>query len=409
MRKKIAQFLSFPNRKKMLFILLGGLLIRLLFAPFTLNWDLLANTRIIDSWGSLPLNEFYAQGIAAYPPLLYSLLKIPLNGMEFAFGPTFGQWLNLPDISLLLSPLTFRFLTVLKLPYILVELLAALVFSLSFSKKQQLLVLTLWVLNPVAIFIVSIWTSVDIVPLAAMIFSILLYKRGRFTTSALALGVGSAFKLFPIFVVPFLILSLPKLRQQIIGSVAAITPVILAHLPVLSVANYWNHAITGGYSKQILFAGLAIGHERMLLWYMLIYVAVLLFFQHHRQKSQLLQVFYWLPFALMFVFSKFNLQWLLWLVPFLIQVEIMCVQSALSRLLFYGSYFGLVIFSQASLNIGMLAPIEPTMWLLDWPLKEKIGAETVYGLLNIMHSAFAAVLLWLLYRAYQHMHNHAPT
>jgi len=57
----------------------------------------------------------------------------------------------------------------------------------------------------------------------------------------------------------------------------------------------------------------------------------------------------------------------------------------------------MVILSQASLNIGMLAPLEPTFWLLDWPVKQKLGTEMTMRLLNGLQSIFAASLIWLIY------------
>ena len=95
--------------------------------------------------------------------------------------------------------------------------------------------------------------------------------------------------------------------------------------------------------------------------------------------------------------------------PFLVVLEIHKSLNFFSRFLLYGSYFGLIILSQASLNFGMLAPIEPTVWLLDWPLKEKIGEELTYSLLNLVQSCFAAVLLWISYQSYQQIKNHASS
>ena len=71
--------------------------------------------------------------------------------------------------------------------------------------------------------------------------------------------------------------------------------------------------------------------------------------------------------------------------------------TTMEIVLTYLSFIAMILFSQSSLNIGMLAPIEPTLWMLAWPLKNKIGGQ-VYVFISLAHTALAASLVWISFR-----------
>src|SRR3990167_5305746 len=97
----------------------------------------------------------------------------------------------------------------------------------------------------------------------------------------------------------------------------------------------------------------------------------------------------------LFAFSSFNLQWFLWLIPFLIYFYL--DQPMLKTVIIFLciGFFGLVFLSQVSLNLGMLAPLEPTLLTLDWPLKQILGEENIFNFMNITHTFLAACLICL--------------
>ncbi|KKS83630.1 MAG: hypothetical protein UV59_C0035G0012 [Candidatus Gottesmanbacteria bacterium GW2011_GWA1_43_11] len=362
-------------------ILILGLLLRLLVMPFTLNWDLLANTRLIATWNTLPLAEFYKQPLAAYPPLIYSILNTVLVITGKIFGYDFWNWLHATDLALLTHQHTFRYLFFLKLPFVCIEVLTGILFSRLFARPLQNRALMLWLLNPLIIFTVSIWTSVDIIPVALLIVSLYLAKHNRFILAAAALGFGGALKLFPLFVFPLLFIQVSGWRRKAQVTVAALLPFLLAHLPVLTLPAYWQHTATGGYSDQVFFASLPIGPDRSLIFYYFFYTLILFYFNQFTSKNQRPLIFFsFFVFLPLFIFSRFNLQWILWIAPLLILVSL---QNNVRKLPLF--------------NIGMLAPLEPTFWLLDWPVKQKLGTEMTMRLLNGLQSIFAASLIWLIY------------
>ncbi len=392
-------------------VLLLGIFLRVLIAPFTLNWDLLANSRLITEWGILPIAEFYKQPLAAYPPLLYGLLKIVLQISQFISGNQLFSWLSLHDVALLHHPHVFRLLLLLKTPYLLAEILTAIVLTKLFEPKYETRVLLLWMLSPFIFFTIAIWSNIDIFPLCALIVSLFFVKKKLPFAASVSLGISVALKMFPVFIFPFLFFYQKHKFQKLQVLIGFVLPILITHLPVLTLGQYWSHTITSGYSKQILYTVLPIGPDRALIYYYLVYFLLLFHFIRKSITDFSDYLFYALAtFVPLFILSRFNLQWILWIAPLFIVYQILVPKPNTFWLFLTLAFFALVGASQSSLNIGMLAPIESTFWVWDWPLKQKLGGELTTMLLNNAHTLFSGVLIWITYLVYKYaLKSHATT
>lgn len=392
---KLSSFLKSKILSDTLTILLIGVIIRVIIAPFTLNWDLLANTHIsvlalTNTWA-----QIYDNPLSVYPPLMYMTLSTFIKLTTPFFPAGFFSWMASDNLTAISFPFIFRTLFLLKLPYIFFEVSAAFLFAKIFEKGKQNTVFFLWMINPVSLFVVTAWTNVDAFPLFFIVSSFYLASRGKNLSSALSLGIAAAYKLYPLLFFPFLLFSERTWRRRILMITLFILPVIITHYPVISLSQYYNHAITGGYSKQILFSILPIGANRALIYYCLAYFLLFLHFLTVKKDAASFITFSFFAIAAMFILSLFSLQWFIWLLPFLLFFQVRIPKLFPVILLSYLGYFGIVILSQASLNIGMLNPLEPTFWTLGWPLREILGTEQLFTQTNIMHSLIAASLIWI--------------
>lgn len=381
-------------------ILLIGFIIRLIIAPFTLNWDLLANTHISVNYLSQSWAEIYNNPLSVYPPLMYMTLSSFIRIISPLFPPGFSPWIASDNLTAISFPFIYRTLLLLKLPYIIFELASALLFAKIFAGEKQNRVLFLWMVNPVSLFVISAWTNVDAFPIFFIIASFFLAARAKFLLSSLALGIAAAYKLYPILFFPFLLFSVEGVRKKVLMIILFLFPVFFTHFPVLNLPQYYNHAITGGYSKLILFSILPIGPNRALIYFCIFYFLLFFHYLTVKKNAASFLIFSFFSVIAMFTFSLFSLQWFIWLIPFLLFTQIKSAKIFPVMFFLYLGYFGLVALSQASLNIGMLSPLEPTLWNLEWPLRQKIGSEQIFLLSNITHSAIAASLIWIGWRLY---------
>lgn len=385
-------------QKDVIVILLFGIFLRFLISPFTLNWDLLAYTHVTAKLSSGGLQAVYSDPLSAYPPITYWFINTYTNLLKPLLTGQFDTWLRLNDLSAVAFPGIFRFLFLLKLPIIILEIAAAIIFARIFPEGKRNKILFFWMINPVILYIVPAFSNVDIFPLFFIMLSFYFYFRKNMQiTPAFLLGIAASFKLFPLFFLPFLVFSVPGLRKKIMVFAAFLLPFIFLQFPALSIPQYRNNVLAGGNSSKILFAYLPIGQERGLIYFVLFYV--LIFFSYlgkkNLKKYYLQYCFY--VMAGIFSLTLFHVQWFIWLIPFIFIYQFSQNPNKIPMVALYLSFAGLVLFQQASLNIGMLAPLDPTLWKLDWPLRKALG-DNILTLINICHTVIAGSLIWMAYR-----------
>lgn len=380
-------------------IILLGLLLRLLIAPFTLNWDLLANMHLAAKMDFQTLTVFYNDPMANYPPLMYKTLSLFDQIIHKVAPGGLYTWFESGNLSAITSYYVFHIIFLLKLPFIVIDLACGILFSKLFDPKKRNLALLFWMVNPVLLYIVAAWTNVDIITLFFIILNFYFFSNNRPVLSALSLGMAISYKLFPIFFFPFLVFSTVSWKKRILYALTVAFPVIFSHLPVLGISYYFSRLLSEGHSRSVLFATLPIGSDRALIYFYFVYFIV---FFHYLSGKKNYFIYSFISILPIFILSKFNLQWLIWLMPFILYAQVKLGKASGGVILLYVSYFSLVIFSQASLNIGMLAPFDPTFWNLEWPLKKILGEESIFSVLNFFQTLFAASLVWLGYSVYKY-------
>jgi hypothetical protein len=197
------------DRRIVLAVLLAGLFLRVLPMPFTMH----ADPRFV---GDLPAMHFDAQAAVRgdvvgeglsplYPPLAYLTMRayqiiigplLPdLDGFDNTGRDAWRNWFEHPHL--------FQRLLLLKAWIIPFDLVGGLLLMrLGRSAREAKWLAAYWFLNPVLIYTGYVHGQFDVVPACFSVLALWLLGRGRALGAALALGVGAAYKTYPLLLLP---------------------------------------------------------------------------------------------------------------------------------------------------------------------------------------------------------------
>jgi len=339
---------------------------------------------LINNKQNLPFKEEFV-----YFPLSY----FALGGYQIAANPILGNgfnaWLNNASSNAFVTdPSIFKYLIVLKFPYLLLDIcIAFLVREFFKNKKKGNLAFTLWLFNPFTIFLIYAYSNVDIFPVALTLLSFLLIKKQKFFPAALFLGFAAGFKLYPLLIIPFLFLYGKTLKEKLILSVTPLVVFLAICAPFFSTA-FVNSALISGLSTGVFKSEFVTLLISILFFYGLIFDKKMNIFN------------YWLAlFLIIFSFALFHVQWLLWLAPFLV---IMVVKKPyLGVLIFALTVFAFsipILYQDRFMTLGLLRAYSIYFDLLPTPF---VVVQKIYdpaNLLAIFHSAFAGGSMVLIYK-----------
>ncbi len=335
-----------------------------------------------------------------YPPLIYWYYGlwqgILVNGLQLSLfddyliesASDFGNfWFSLH-------------LLLIKFPLLPIDLLGGWLFAKLFNdRKQQLWAWGLWLFNPLNLFATYMMGQFDLIPVVGMIGALYLVKRNRWNWAAISLGVGIAFKLFPLFlIVPFVLMK-QSWRQRIILFILTLAPYVLSILPYIGSSGYRATAMVAEQSMKSLYAGIALsGGEKILLYPWLLAIVYGWWYYSKPIIEKLWSR--WLVVLLLFLsLTHYHPQWLLWLAPLvmidLIQTKGRYLMLVLAALV---CWLGQLILFDQSLSLGLWAPIFPNAYYgLDiWQL---LNIKVDQGLWrSLWQSGFAAISVLFIWR-----------
>ena len=249
------------NRKTKAFII--GLIVRFALAPFTGHpWD-------VKIWIDVGKRAFAGQNI-------YDVgVETNWYWGYYAYPPLWMIWCA---FSYLFSANRYFEILVLKIPIIIADAFAAqaiydVVFQRTRNEQTATKAFMFYFLNPFVILVGSIWGMFDAVPMLLTFLSVVYLYNGSYKKSALALGLGTALKVYPAFFLPLYFYYMVYKRKQGLFDVLKYLLMCAAPTAVLSIPflilNYKS------YLTQILFHA---GHIGQLSYWFLIshetYIAV---------------------------------------------------------------------------------------------------------------------------------------
>ncbi|MCX6724522.1 MAG: glycosyltransferase 87 family protein [Candidatus Shapirobacteria bacterium] len=357
--------------------ILIGLFLRLILMPFTVHSDMTALDlgglvisqkagilKFYDYLPSLgsshPWVEMYGSGLFNYPPLAYLTPALFMTVLSPFYNLTLNNVFIINMDKIYQTTDLFRLLFLLKFPYLIFDFLLAFLLFKLFKEKgsphQSLgpLAFKLWMLNPLTLYATFAMGQFDLIPTLTVVAALFLAKRNKNVLAVCLLGLGGAYKMFPLLFLSLFVLVLGK--------------------------NFWQRVwlfLTGLGSYLVVIAPLAL------------------------IKAKQKDILWKLGLALMLLFfsvTHYHPQWFLWIMPFLIWVWIIYGRKfKLHLVILFGCWLLITLFFENSLNFGLLAPVFPNLTkigsLTDW-IKPYYD---VFLIKSLIRSLFAATSLFLIF------------
>ncbi len=352
--------------KKYLLIIVLGTLLRLILAPISFHSDIahfdLAG-QVISKGYILNLYDYQPSPPFNYPPAVYFSLGV-VNALTTSFeGNSFhNNFLYHYPATLNNWQLNLHLL-LLKLPYLIFDLgtlwLLLKIFS---TEKKRFLAVLLWEFNPIVLYATYLIGQFDIIPVFFVTLALYLAtkEKKQFLLSALFLGIGAAFKIYPLFLIMPLASMVESWKKRIMIGLVALIPYLLTILPFLKSHGFRSTALVANQSLKSLYATIPIsGGESILIFLAALIFFYLIFFQ---TKTLLWEKFF-ITLLLFFIFTHYHPQWFLWLTPFLMFDLIeKGVKNIPAHLLILFSFISLLFFFDSGLTIGLFSPINSGLY-----------------------------------------------
>lgn len=394
--------------KKIWLFAVLGLIFRLVLMPITLHPDIWATSfaqylfsfkgvfNIYDYLGDLPKTSpillNYGSNFFTYPPLAYFTLGI----FGFLLRPFFNNdfFINLPVIlpNVLSDQRLYWHLFLTKLPLLFFDFGTLFFLTKLFDEEnERKKIALLWVFNPLTLYTTYMIGQFDIIPVFFCVFSLYLTRKKNFFLGALVLGIGGAFKMFPLFFLPFLVLNFPgsfvnKIKLALVG----ILPFVLTILPFLKSIYFRQYVLFSNQSEKMLFAKISVSGAEYLSLFVVFYIILL--FLSLTKKTDLWKWFFSVM-LLFFSVTHYHPQWFLWLTPFLFIFITKFRNYLLAPMILLVCWFIIMILFEPSLSIGLFAPISNSL-VNSTPLTDILAKYyDVFQLKSIVRSIFFGISL----------------
>lgn len=391
-------------------ILALGISIRLFLAATTFHSDLQAFNLggfIVASGHLLDLYDYHLNlpednpmkeiAVLNYPPLIYLFHGL----FNFLFS-IFGLWqVNhfILDQVTNYGNLHFNLhLLLLKLPYLIPDLIIAfLLMGILENKRQGIFAFAFWMLNPVNLYATYMMGQFDIIPTMFTVAAVYFIAKSKWTWAAILLGLGIAFKIYPLFLLLGLIALVGVWKERVKLLILGLLPYLISILPYWHSVGFKQTALFASQNTKSLYASIPVSGGESLLLFPLFLIFFYLVMFVTRVGKNVLETFT-VVLLLFFIFTHYHPQWFLWITPFLIIVLVRdYLKVALPVTIMFISYVGLLFFFEPSLTMEMFAPLFPTLKGLP-PVWTLLNINVDYNLSrSLLQTIFAAASFYLIY------------
>ena len=350
-------------------------------------------------WEYPPLYAIWSYFVVVFTHYVLGF-RIPsntqLNYVEASYNNVYSAWRALAGSNLVVL------YALAKLPFI-VSFFWINSIIVRMSGKQQW---KLWLINPFAVVVGIMWGQLDVLGLAFLLQAIAYHKQGRGFKAVLFASVGTAIKIFPVFVIPLLI---ARSRNKIL-SFSAIIPVVLLSLLVYAASGnvlmdlntlfmgraeptYLGVFISEGLTWQIIVSDLLVRSFPSLFIYVFV-PAYIIFTAYAIRKGVSMESYFIICMLIFFVTYNFmNPQYLIWILPFFILLgeawyaALISILGSLYLFLDYTYTYFLNPDIAWNYNAGFLGQLEEVRHAID-------GNSVVMGAFGVLSSVIFAYLLY---------------
>ena len=376
--------------KNLWIIIIAGVVIRLILSLTTFHSDTAVfdlTGKLVASGNILNLYDFSSSSaVFNYPPAIYLFHGV--------FNFLFNNILHLSQVD------QFNFqLLLLKLPYLIFDLLTGFILLKLFdSSKKSLVAFLLWMFNPINLYATYMMGQFDIIPTFFIILSAYLVIKGRLSWAAVALGLGITFKISPVFlVIPLLTLSRSSWERLKLFALAML-PYLASIITYLPSHSFRSTALFAAQNSKSLYANIPISGGEAIILFPAFLIFFYLFIWGSKTRLDIWKL-YLIPFLLFFIFTHYHPQWLIWVTPLLIlELVTSGFKNLIPVLLILISWVASLFFFDPLLTVGIFAPVIPA--LRDMPsIWSLLQINIDYSLSrSLLQTIFASASLFLIYQ-----------
>jgi hypothetical protein len=404
-----------PFNKWLIAVWLLAILIRLGLAPFAAHVDLYSiYSRAAEAaydgqwlgWGS----QIVVQTI--HNVWLFLLKPLLPGGSEIwsATAGVFGVGVQEHEFDRFLGyEYLSRTLFLLKLPYILADLIAGFFLMKLVAPDRRVLVSALWLLNPLVIYTTVLFARHDSMAIAVMLCGVVLATAGKRYLGLGFLLLATVMRFFPILIAPFFLVAYRRTRRELLylasilgggwllvdGAVWGLT----GDSPTLTLLNRYPH-VSYLFEMSMPLYRFPFGQSLELFIFPLVYLLIL-FWYYERDPAGTRDL---IPaatavYSLVFALTFFHPQYAIWLVPFmalavarfrfLLPLHIVQIVLLLLHVLQWGAATTTELFLPLSVEAVDLLPDPRNVIAAQMPL------DLFFALVR---TALAAVSIWIAYR-----------
>lgn len=399
---------SLLKNKKLWMIIFIGLAVRLLLMPITLHPDIWSTSfaqyffafksvpNIYEYLSNLPLNDSlslnYGRNFWTYPPFAYfsigifGLILRPLVNADFIINLA-G---NLPNIYNDNRLYLHLFLT--KLPYLFFDFgILWLLINFFDEEKKKRLAVFFWLFNPLILYTTYMIGQFDIIPVFWTVLALYLSKKKNINWAVFCLGIGGAYKMFPLFFIPFLAISEGgNFKKSIKLLTIGFLPYALSILPFINSVAFRQTVLFSNQSQKMLFMKLSLSGAEYLSVFITGYIFLIVLCTI---KKLSLWKWFLMIMLLLFGVTHYHPQWFLWLTPFLIIFMIEKPKYRLLPAVILLTWLIITLLFEPSLSISLFAPLSKNLISVK-PLSETINRYyNVFDFRSLVRSVSAGISL----------------
>ncbi|CAN5696973.1 hypothetical protein BH23CHL2_BH23CHL2_02040 [soil metagenome] len=217
-----------------------------------------------------------------------------------------------------------RAVFLMKLPYVVADLLVALVLTRLVEPGRKFAVAAFWLLNPLVIYATAMFGRHDVLAILLVLLSLLAARRatdlGRLA-GLMLLGVATLMRFFPVVLVPYYLLAFRKSRRQLALAVAILGG-LWASVELLGIIGTGESPTleiidTHQHFQNWLDAGVRLRFDDFIFFFPLVYILALLWISERGLSPDEYPAVASASFLLLFGLTFFHPHWAIWLVPFL--------------------------------------------------------------------------------------------
>lgn len=378
-------------------------------APFDFAGKVIADGNVINFYDYLwdlpedhPYLKIYPRNLFNYPPLPYLFLGGMSLLTTWVVDPAVHQNFILDFESTLGNVQLNLLLLLLKLPYFIFDIaIAYLLMSLFKEKKEKMWVFALWIFNPINLYATYMIGQFDIIPTFLTVLAVYLASKEKYQNllmSAVLLGIGAGFKIFPLLLIVPLALTKPNFWERVrLILVSGITYVLFAY-PFIWSKGFRMTAALANQTTKSFYANIPVSGGESIILFLAVVIFFYILFYFGKTKMEDLWKRFFILLLVFFVFTHFHPQWLLWMMPFyMIDLVVSKFKHWPLFTVVLISFVFLVSFFDPGLTVWLFAPINPALYG-QMGIWQQLGLNVdINQARSVFHTIFVGTSLYYVY------------